>query len=367
LGIAAEIAEEKLTMQARAVERDEIRETLRAKNLTHAQRVIQHQYEEHGLSEEFLNRWLYQYLAFLAIRSVSELDFAANGMSRREATIHDAVSRLHMADPDATDRVHNLWTKMVSTEGGSIRKFTTRIDADGKPIPIYNWINRTFAKDAKGVERARHESKEYAGYDDTDRGDYNDEAGDKPDPNYVPVTAETESVTLGNWFAVEESTFGQHRTHEQEIVAYMRWGWADEGLRSKTTPFQSAFTRLMISTLMLEMGGKPNGAEITRRLNTGDYEVPYDRFPVLRGRVPGPYPINIDERKVQRLIENYSDGLRKIVEKHARLKLEKTQRQLAEMGQSFSKNVDDPEVLTAEVEKLLGGKRKKIALVEASQ
>src|ERR1039458_9889911 len=111
LGIAAEIAEEKLTtMQARAVERDEVRETLRSKNLANAQRIIQHQYETHGLTDAF-NGLLYQYLAFLEVRSMTEREFAIEEMSKKEVTIHNAVSFLTRVDPDSVDRVQNLWAK----------------------------------------------------------------------------------------------------------------------------------------------------------------------------------------------------------------------------------------------------------------
>ena len=335
LGIAAEIAEEKLTMQARAVERDEVRETLRAKNLANAQRIIQHQFEQLGLTEAFLNGWLYQYLAFLEVRSMTEREFAVEGMSKKEVTINDAVSFLTRVDPDSVDRVQNLWAKMVSTGGGSIRNFTTRIGADGKPIPIYHWINRTFAKDAKGVERSRQENKESTGYDDADRGDYGGEGGDRPDQNYVRVNQDSESATLGNWFEVEQSNFGRD-TDQQEIIWYMQLGWALEGKQG-----EPAFTRFLIASMMRQMGSR-NGAEIARRLNAGDYTLPEDIMPELRDAGCEPFPIEIDERKVQRLIEDFTDGLKRIGEKHARLKLEKTKSQLAKVGLPFHKNLDDP-------------------------
>jgi hypothetical protein len=157
-------------MEVHLVERDQKRETLRKKNLANAQRVIQHQYEQLGLNDERLNGWLYQYLAFLEVRSMTEQEFAVEGISKKEVTIHDAVSFLALVDSDSFDRVQNLWAKMVGSGGGSIRNFKMRIGADGKPIPIFHWINRTFAKNADGAEHARYENKESTGYDDTDRG-----------------------------------------------------------------------------------------------------------------------------------------------------------------------------------------------------
>jgi hypothetical protein len=348
LGIAAEIAEEKLTMQARAVERDVVRETLRAKNLANAQRVIQHQYEQLGLTEAFLNGWLYKYLAFLEVRRMSELSFATDGMAKREMTIHEALDLFSLTDPDATDRVNELWMRMT----GTIRNFKQRIGADGKPIPIYHWINKTFAKDIKGVERSRQENKESKGYDDTDRGDYGGEGGDKPDPNYVRVGEETASATDGNWFEVEESNFGTY-ANEREMRYYMRLGWALEGKQG-----EPAFTRFIIAAMMRQMGGKPNGADMARRLNAGDYSLPDDIMPELRDAGCEPFPIEIDERKVQRLIQDFTEGLKRIREKHKRLKVEKTKSQLAKVGLPFRKNLDDPAAMAAGVEKLLGGGRR---------
>ena len=307
----------------RIVNRDKVREGLRGKNLANAQRVIQHQFETHGFDEVFLHGWLYKYLVFLEVRALAERTFALNGMSKKEVTIHDALNFLHLIDPDSSDRLQQLWLRMIAPDTGTIRKFKLRIGTDGKPIPIYHWINRTFAKDIVAFELARSNSKELQGYDDRACAAFDGKDGEKPDPNYAQVNQESRSATLGNWFEPEESTFGGSN-HEREIVEYMRSGWAHEGNRGKT-PFRSALTRLMISTLILEMGGKPNGAEIRRRLNAGAYSLPYDRYPKLRDHVPEPYPIPIDERKVQRLIENYVDGLRKITEKHAGLALETKQ------------------------------------------
>lgn len=294
--------------------RDEERETQRSNKYRHAQRVIQHQYEKHGLSEIFFG-WLHRYLVFLAVRKVSESDGRFS-----EVSIHDATQGLCLLDPNLADVVQDTWLKMTAPDTGTIRKFESRIGADGKPIPIYHWINRTFAREMLSAELARARSKEYQGYDDRDRGDYDDEAGDRPDPNYARVDEWSASATLGNWFEPEESTFGRTE-YEKEVLSFIRSGWAHEGNKGKT-PFRSALTRVMISTLILEMGGKPNGAEITRRLNAGNYPLPYGLYPKLRDAVPEPYPVPIDERKVQRLIEDYVDGLRKINEKHERLALE---------------------------------------------
>jgi hypothetical protein len=218
---------------------------------------------------------------------------------------------------------------MTAPDNGTIRKFKSRIGSDGKPIPIYHWINRTFAKDALAFELTRAKSKEFKGYEDEQK-DFDEESGERPNPHYVQVSEGSQSVTLGKWFEPEESSFGGTE-EEKEIVQYMRSEWARQADKGKT-PFGSAFTRLAMCTLILEAGGKPNGAEIARRLNAGTYPLPYRRYPKLKDYVPEPCPISIDERTVQRLIADYVDGLRKIREKHARLRLEKKQQQLATRG-----------------------------------
>jgi hypothetical protein len=308
-----------MSAKDRITSRDKQREQFRGKSLANAQRVIQHQFEKHGFSEVFLQQWLYKYLVFIEVRALSEGTFSRNGMSKKEVTIHDALGYLHLVDPDSFDKLQTIWLHMIDSDSGTIRKFKSQPGADGKPIPIYHWINRTYKKETLAFELARATSKEYKGYDDSDHGDYDDDAGDKPDPDYARVDEESVSATLGNHFQVDESSFGGTK-EEKELRAFMRTEWARLGNKG-ATPFDSAITRLAMSTLILdimEKGGKVNGSEIARRLNAGKYPLPYAQYPTLRESIPEPYPISIDERKVQRLIADFFDGLRKIKEKYAR-------------------------------------------------
>jgi hypothetical protein len=82
--------------------------------LVNAQRVVQHQFETHGFDEVFLHGWLYKYLTFLEVRSFAERTFAVNGMSKKEVTIHDALTFLPLIDPGSSDRLHKLWMRRMN-------------------------------------------------------------------------------------------------------------------------------------------------------------------------------------------------------------------------------------------------------------
>jgi hypothetical protein len=127
--------------QARYTPADRV-ENIRAARMAEAQEWVQAMWLEHGTDEEWVWHYLHRYTRFLFARRAKGIGYSAS--------IHTAWENRFFFDLEFNqqDAAQDFLLAMVSAiERGRFRG----VDADGKPAPIYNYVNAAFRNNRKRV------------------------------------------------------------------------------------------------------------------------------------------------------------------------------------------------------------------------